>query len=205
MVPQLRERDLLQGAITCGQAFGGDLEAVNLYSALAVAKEVLKADILLVGQGPGNVGTHTDLGFSGVEQGQAVNAVASLGGTAIVAPRISFAESRPRHYGISRHTITTLQRVALGGLLLPIPRLPEAQAEILYRILDALNLDMEIQPVVVNADQSLEYLLQSGIEATTMGRRVEEDRAFFLAAAAAGLLAVQHVEARYGWDVRLGE
>ena len=46
----------------------------------------------MVGQGPGNVGTATPLGFSGIDQGLAINAAASLGGVPIVAPRISFAD-----------------------------------------------------------------------------------------------------------------
>jgi len=88
LVPQLKEKGLLDATITAGNAFGGDYEAVNLYSALAAAKEVGNADIIVVGQGPGTVGTGTPLGFSGVDQGLAVNAAASLGGIPIVAARI---------------------------------------------------------------------------------------------------------------------
>src|SRR5262249_46110059 len=59
LVPQLKACGLLHATITAGQAFGGDYEAVNLYEALAAAKEVVEADIIVVAQGPGNVGTET--------------------------------------------------------------------------------------------------------------------------------------------------
>jgi hypothetical protein len=78
LVRDLREKGLIDVTITSGQAFGGDYEAVNLYSALAVAKVAGKADIIIVGQGPGNTGTETPLGFSGIAQGIALNAVAAL-------------------------------------------------------------------------------------------------------------------------------
>ena len=101
IVSQLKERNLIRATITAGQAFGGDYEAINVYSALAAAKVVCGADIVLVGQGPGNAGTGTPLGFSGMDAGMALNAVSSLNGTAIFAPRISFADeagtaSRPQ-------------------------------------------------------------------------------------------------------------
>ena len=37
-VAELREKGLLSGTVTCGHAFGGDLEAVNVYSALAASR-----------------------------------------------------------------------------------------------------------------------------------------------------------------------
>ena len=65
-----------------GQSFGGDLEAVTLHSGLLAARHVLGADLVVVAQGPGNLGTGTRWGFSGVAAGEAVNAVAVLGGRA---------------------------------------------------------------------------------------------------------------------------
>ena len=51
---------LAQGTITAGHAFGGDLEAINIYSALAAAAEVQKP-YNYVAMGPGIVGTGTQL------------------------------------------------------------------------------------------------------------------------------------------------
>ena len=40
VIYHLQEEGLLSGTITCGQAFGGDLETVNIYTALIAAREV---------------------------------------------------------------------------------------------------------------------------------------------------------------------
>src|SRR5262244_1035821 len=77
-VAGLRDVSWLAGTVTVGQAFGGDLEAVTLHSGLLAARHVLGADLIVVAQGPGNLGTGTRWGFSGVAAGEAVNAAATL-------------------------------------------------------------------------------------------------------------------------------
>ncbi len=196
LVPKLKAQGLLYATITAGQAFGGDYEEVNLYSALAAAKEVCGADIVIVGQGPGNVGTDTSLGFSGVDQGLAVNAAASLGGVPIVVARISFADARDRHSGLSHHTITVLKQIARAPSLLPLPRLPKAQRLIVQSALEEAEIEKDHQPIIIDAEQGLNALASYNLEVTTMGRPLSQERPFFLAAAAAGLLAAQLVEAR---------
>ena len=103
-VPALRP--LLAGTVTAGQAFGGDLEAVTLHEALLAARHVLHADVAIVTQGPGNLGVGTPWGFSGVAAGDAVNAVAAIGGRAVASLRISDADPRERHRGVSHHSLT---------------------------------------------------------------------------------------------------
>ena len=76
----LKDAGWLAATITTGQSFGGDLEAVTVHTGLLAARHVLGADIAVVAQGPGNLGTGTRWGFSGVAAGEAVNAVAALGG-----------------------------------------------------------------------------------------------------------------------------
>ena len=73
-------RESLAGVVTVGQAFGGDLEAVTVHTGLLAARHVLDADLAIVTQGPGNLGTGTPWGFSGVAAGEACNAVTVLGG-----------------------------------------------------------------------------------------------------------------------------
>src|SRR5262249_18281942 len=48
LVHELRSRGLLDATITCGQAFGGDHDAISLQSALAVAKVIERADVAIV-------------------------------------------------------------------------------------------------------------------------------------------------------------
>ena len=55
----LREAGWLAGTVAVGQAFGGDLEAVTLHTGLLAARHVLGADVAVVAQGPGNLGTGT--------------------------------------------------------------------------------------------------------------------------------------------------
>jgi hypothetical protein len=196
LAAQLKDSGLVDQIITAGQSFGGDLEAINVYSALAAAHAVVGADMVVVCQGPGNAGTGTPLGFSGIQQGEALNAASALGGTAIAVPRISFADPRPRHRVVSHHTITVLQRITLCEALIPIPRLPEPYAEEVNTVLEQTGIADKHQPVVVDADEGLNYFSRYGIAVTTMGRHIEQERPFFLAAAAAGILAAQVVETR---------
>ena len=196
LVPELKAHGLLTATITTGQAFGGDYEAVNLYSALAAAKAVVDADIIVVCQGPGTVGTGTPLGFSGVDQGLAINAAASLGGIPIAVARVSFADARRRHTGLSHHTLTVLTRIARAPALLPLPRLAPEQNEALNVMLEESGLAESHDPITIDAEQALDALEMRGLQITTMGRSLTEERPFFLAAAAAGLLAAQLVEAR---------
>ena len=102
--------------VTAGQAFGGDLEAVNVASAL-VATDV---DAVVVAPGPGVVGTGTTYGFSSLEVAATVDTVAALGGLPILAARYSDADARDRHRGMSHHT-TTVLAVARTSPLVPTP------------------------------------------------------------------------------------
>ncbi len=96
-VATLREQGWLAATVSVGQAFGGDLEAVTLHTGLLAARHVLGADLVVVAQGPGNLGTGTRWGFSGVAAGEAVNAAAVLGGRPVASLRVSGADPRGRH------------------------------------------------------------------------------------------------------------
>ncbi|MHB0938592.1 MAG: DUF3866 family protein [Armatimonadota bacterium] len=190
VVEQLHQADLLDVTVTAGQAFGGDLEAVNLYSALAVAVAAGKADVIIAGQGPGNVGTATPLGFGGVEQAMALNAAAALEGLPIALPRISFADPRDRHRGISHHTLTVLKRLVLADVVLPVPHLAPEQTETL---LAQLQREEITRHRLRSADgrPGIDLCRRLNIPLRSMGRGFEDDPCFFLAAAAAGRVAAE--------------
>jgi hypothetical protein len=178
----------LAGVITVGQAYGGDLEAVTVHTGLLAAKHVLHADLAIVTQGPGNLGTGTPLGFSGVAAGEACNAVHVLGGQSIGALRISEADPRPRHRGVSHHSLTAFGRIALGGVTLVAPR--GLSSEFGGQIDEDLAGQPERNPVVWVDTDGLEVALGlSPVPLRTMGRGFPEERAYFLAAAAAGRYA----------------
>lgn len=154
----LRERGLVELAIGAGPCFGGDVDCVDVYSALALAKaRGLEAAVCAIG--PGIVGTGSRLGHGGLAAVAAANAAAALGGRAVVAPRVSEADPRKRHRGLSHHTRAVLD-LCLAEPLVPDDLRPEG-----WR--DACD----------------------GLPLSHMGRGPDEDPAFFAAAFAAGRAA----------------
>ncbi|MER7166402.1 DUF3866 family protein [Micromonospora sp. NPDC000207] len=182
-------RDHLVGTVSVGQAFGGDLEAATLHTGLLAARHVLHADVAIVAQGPGNLGTGTRWGFSGVAVGEAVNAVAVLGGWAVGSLRISDADPRPRHQGVSHHSLTAYGRVALAPADLVVP---EGLEPALAAQVDAAlaGLTDRHHVVRVHTDGLDAALRAVPVTLSTMGRGLDADHAYFLAAAAAGRHAV---------------
>ncbi|BCL17195.1 DUF3866 family protein [Micromonospora sagamiensis] len=178
-------RGHLAGTVSVGQAFGGDLEASTLHTGLLAARHVLHADVAVVAQGPGNLGTGTRWGYSGVAVGEAVNAVAVLGGRPVGSLRISDADPRPRHRGVSHHSLTAYGRVALApaDLVVPDGLAPALAAEV-DTALAPLAARHRIVPV--DTDGLDAALRASVVPLSTMGRGLDADHAYFLAAAAAG-------------------
>ncbi len=191
LVHQMKNKNLIHSTITCGHAFGGDYEAVNIYSALLAAKAAAKADAAVVAMGPGIVGTGSKYGYTGLEQGQVVNAVYTLGGKAVAVPRISFADPRERHRGLSHHTATALGNAALAECTVALPRLPGDKAALVKQQLISSGISVKHKVIEVDAEPALTALQHTGIKVTTMGRTVEQDREFFLAAGAAGIVAAK--------------
>jgi hypothetical protein len=180
----LREAGWLAATITTGQAFGGDLEAVTVHSGLLTAKHAVGADVAIVAQGPGNLGTGTKWGYSGVAAGEAVNAAAALHGHPVASLRISFADPRDRHRGVSHHSLTAYGRVALARADVPVPALPEPQAARVAA--DIAPLAARHDLITVPCEDLEEALRATPVGLATMGRSLDEDLEYFLAAAAAG-------------------
>ena len=180
----LRAAGWLAATITTGQSFGGDLEAVTLHSGLLTARHAVGADVAIVAQGPGNLGTGTKWGYSGVAAGEAINAVAALSGHPVASLRISFADPRERHQGVSHHSLTAYGQVALASADVVIPGLPEPQATRIAADVTPLANRHTLVPVPV--DGLAEALRATPVPLSTMGRSLDEDREYFLAAAAAG-------------------
>jgi len=186
LVPAMLEAGLIDETITVGQAFGGGLEAVNLHSGLLAACHVLRADCAIVSIGPGIVGTATPYGHGGVAQGEAINAVAALGGRSVAVLRISFADPRPRHVPVSHQSLTALTGVALAPAIVAVPSLPIEEAVAVDRALT----DAGVWRVHERGDVPDAPLPDvRGIDVRSMGRAPTDDPAFFLAAAAAGRIA----------------
>lgn len=163
--------------ITAGHAFGGDLEAVSVPSALALARHAVDADVTIVGMGPGVVGTGSRLGTTAMEVAAVLDAAARLGGQSVATLRMSSGDDRERHQGVSHHSTTALDLTASRVLV-------ASPAEAAYA--------SDRHDVRVVEPPDVEALLDdAGLQVTTMGRGPSEDRLFFAAAGAAGALAAQ--------------
>lgn len=157
-VRALRERGLLEVAVAADACLAADVHCVNVYSALAWCAGA-GVDAAVCSIGPGIVGTGTPLGHGGVAAAVAVNAAAALGGRPVLAPRVSEADARERHRGLSHHTRAVLE-LCLAEPELPADLEPEGWREAC-----------------------------EGLPLSHMGRGPDEDPAFFAAAFAAGRLA----------------
>ncbi|WP_195939774.1 DUF3866 family protein [Romboutsia sp. 1001713B170131_170501_G6] len=183
-VETLKSKGLIDHTITIGNAFGGDYECINIYTALITAKEVLNADCVFVSMGPGIAGTGTKYGFTGIEQGPILDAVKKLGGNPIAIPRISFADKRERHNGISHHSITIFKEIVNVEITIPISnyesdKLNKIRAQIEENDLNRHNI------VYIDNKNTKEDLDYFGLKVRTMGRNYEQDAEFFEAASSA--------------------
>jgi hypothetical protein len=203
LVPRLLEAGLLDGWITCGQAFGGALEAVTLWNGLLAAVVVLEADVVVVADGPGNLGTNTTWGVSALGSGLALNAAALLGGRPVAALRVSFADERGRHRAVSHHSLTILERICTVETNIAVPVLDdEAQRDAVWDALRGRSLEERHQLVEADGRPALQELERRGVEVESMGRAPADDPAFFLAAGAAGVLAARMAAASRAYRAR---
>jgi hypothetical protein len=159
----LRERGLIGAAVASGACFGGDADCVNVWSALAWVKaQGYEAAVCSIG--PGIVGTGTRLGHGGMAAAAAANAATGLGGRPVIAVRVSEADPRDRHLGLSHHAQAVLD-MSLVEVSIPTPQ-----------------------------DGAGWRAACEGLPLSHMGRGPDEDGAFFASAYAAGRLAADLLE-----------
>jgi hypothetical protein len=175
-VAQLRGRDLLCGHVTAAPAYGGEDEALSVAGAIDAAANGLGWDAALVGPGPGIIGSATRLGHGGMAALDSAHAALALGLPTLISPRLSEADPRDRHRGVSHHTLTVLEML-LSGIGVPIP---EGNEDVEAQL--AATGDHKLQP----AQPEVAGYAASGLPQRTMGRGLEEDQLFFSAPLAAG-------------------
>jgi hypothetical protein len=205
-VAALRDAGLLDAVVSSGQAFGGDLEAVNVFSGLLAARSVAGADVAIVGDGPGKIGTATPWGATDVSSGLSLNAAGILSGRPIAALRVNLADPSYRHHGVSPHSITVLRHVALVAVHVAVP--PLGNEDHRGRVWDAMKearLEERHQLVEVTGEPAVELLRERNVPMATMGRTDRDDPAFFLAAGAAGVLAGRMAAGSAAWRGDRGE
>jgi hypothetical protein len=181
VVAELLDRRLLADHVTAGPCFGGARDSITVEGALDAGARRLGWDFALVGPGPGILGSASALGHGGLAALSNAHAALSLGSRVVLAPRLSSADRRERHRGLSHHTATVLE-LLLRPLEVAVPVTDGAGAVELRAALAGGG----HEAVEVEVDDLLEEYLESGLPATTMGRSAEEDREFFLAGLAGG-------------------
>jgi hypothetical protein len=167
----LHARSLIGTSIAVSPCFDADLQCVTPASALLTAA-ARGAEVIVCGIGPGIVGTATRYGHGGLAVAEAANAAVALGGRPVIAPRVSFADERERHRGLSHHTRAALE-LCLGSVLVGWP----------------VELDPPLGIAVEAVDVAGWETACAKLSLDHMGRGPEEDPWFFAAAFAAGRLA----------------
>jgi hypothetical protein len=178
-VAELRERGLLAGHITAGPAYGGEHEALSTVGAIDAAAR-LGWDAVLVGPGPGIIGSETELGHGGMAALDSAHAALSLRHRTLISPRLSSSDPRDRHRGLSHHTRTVLEL-----LLAPVEiAMPTGHPEIATELKQATGDRHQL----LEAPADLNAYAASGLPTITMGRSLEDDPLFFSSPLAAGAL-----------------
>ena len=205
---RLREANLLTAVISAGQSFGGDLEAVTVHSALLGARHVVGADVAIVIQGPGNLGTGTGWGFSGIQTAESLHAASVLGGVPIATLRVSEADERERHRGLSHHSSTAYGRALLAPVHLPVLPRTDSRYNSFHESVRKQVKSTILKPAKkrgvlhnlteVDAKGLRDALEEMPVRMTTMGRTLAEDYASFQYAALAGRCAAEHVRGAGG-------
>jgi hypothetical protein len=181
VVADLLDRGLIADHVTAGPCFGGGHDAITVEGALDAGARRLGWDFALVGPGPGILGSVSALGHGGLAALSSAHAALSLGCRVVLAPRLSSADRRERHRGLSHHTATVLEL-----LLRPVEvAVPAANGEG-TAALRAVLAEGGHEAVEVDVAELLESYLESGLPGTTMGRSAAQDREFFLAGLAGG-------------------
>ena len=123
-VRTLSQRGLLSSTVSQGACFGGEVECVNVASALAWAAATGHQAVVCA-VGPGIVGTASRLGHGGVAAAAAANFASALGGSPVLAVRVSSVDQRERHRGVSHHTRAVVE-LCLGDVMIAWPKGLEA-------------------------------------------------------------------------------
>jgi hypothetical protein len=173
-VRELRERGLLCAHVTAGPAYGGEAEAITTAGALHHGLHEAGWDAALCGPGPGILGSASALGHGGMAALDSAHAAIALGCRTVLVARMSTGDPRPRHRGISHHTLTVLD-LLLSPVTVALPA--EADPE----------LPDEYRHDVRRVGVDLDGYRASGLPSRTMGRGIDDDPDFFAAALAAGV------------------
>jgi hypothetical protein len=220
VVRELRERGLLAGHLTAGATYGGEGESISTAGALHHGMHTLGWDAAVCGPGPGIVGSSSPLGHGGMHALDSAHTALALGAPTLVVARMSSADPRRRHRGISHHTLTVLDlllepvTVALpAGIRSPVGADLRAGLSSVLRSTSPASSKQHARPQLEldvdrparmarhdwrRAPVDMPAYLGSALPAETMGRALLEDPLFFGAALAGGTVLADLCERTSG-------
>ena len=176
LLADLKQANVLGVSATAGQAFGGDLEVINVASGVAALLDH-NCTLMVVTAGPGHVGTASELGFSCLELAGHAATLSALGAKVGICVRASELDPRARHQGISHH-MGSILKATPNAMEVPIP--VGAQSD----WITALG----HRPYPVKPFDIASALKKSSVSVTTMERPLESD-----------LLACSYLGASISW------
>ncbi|MCH2635364.1 MAG: DUF3866 family protein [Acidimicrobiales bacterium] len=181
LVAELTSAELVATTATVGQAFGGQIEAVNVASGVGALMDSGSSQIL-VGAGPGHVGTASELGFSAMELAGHASVLHALGAEVALCVRASEVDERQRHRGISHHTRSLLKAIPVQ-INVPVPNGEDASW-----VTELGHCAHFVEPVDV-----VKALKMSAVAITSMGEPLYQDdlACSYLGAAASWLLGME--------------
>jgi len=193
VVADLRERGLLAGHITASPAYGGGSEAITTAGAIHHGLHELGWDAVVVGPGPGILGSASALGHGGIIALDSAHAALALGCPVILCARMSAGDPRPRHQGLSHHTATVL-KLLLAPVEVALPQnwqtfAPGTHDATPVQVVERSGHGWQTH------ETDLEGYRSSGLPANTMGRSLDEDAPFFAAALACGTALAGRLDA----------
>ena len=169
LVYRMTQENFIHHTVTAGQSFGGDYNSVSVEGGVAACFEYLNCDLVIVGMGPGVAGSGTALGNSALECAGISMTLLGMGAKVRYAMRVSDADARERHRGVSHHSNTfvdlTTGRVPIVLPLGVAERIPAAQ--------------------FIDVSEILPQLLSHPLLPMSMGRGPSEDEIFYAATLAA--------------------
>jgi hypothetical protein len=171
-VRTLRERGLVEATVAVAPCSDAERQALTVASAFAWAAAG-GLDAVVCSVGPGIVGTGSRLGHGALALAEAANVAGALGGSPVLAARVSERDERERHRGVSHHLRTVLE-LCLAPVRVAWPRGLEAPAWLAAR---------------EEVDAAGWREACEGLPLSFMGRTPDEEPWFFPAAYAAGVLA----------------
>jgi hypothetical protein len=187
LVDQLTASQLISQTLSTGQAFGAQHEAVNVASALQFVSDSSVADVVIVGPGPGVVGTNSTYGFGSLDLVTSAYWMNQLGIASTIALRGSDNDERERHRNISHHSITVLRNLAAPTTI--------GVASMDRALIDTTDLNTILLQECADDDVSktnedtLQMLADCSITLRSMGRLVSDDHLSMRLASAAVLTA----------------